>query len=136
MNAATLLSAALDDVKAVETKTLELFQLRETAKSIGDQIAGFEAEIYEAVCAETDTEPGQPVYSNDGARKAAATKRQSDHARLQASRTVLQETNKQIAQLHASIDALTSGVSLRKAFLHGGNFAAAGTIVGAGSVPA
>lgn len=123
MNTNTVLSDALTDVKNVETKTLDLFHLREVAKTIGDQIAGYEAAIYDEVCSEVDTKTSKPVYSNDGARKAAAAKRQQDHAALQAARTVLRDTNRQIAQATASIDALSGAISLRKAFLHGGNFA-------------
>lgn len=137
MNATTLLSDALGDVRSIEDKTLELFNLREVAKVIGEQIAGHEAEIYDAVCSEADAETSKPIYSNDGARKAAAVKRQAGHAKLQAARLVLQDANKKIAELNASISSLNDGVSLRRAFLHGGNFVAVNSDAkAAGSVPA
>ena len=122
MHPATLLSDALGEVKDVELKTLQLFNLRETTNTLREEIAGHEAAIYDEICSELDESTGKPVYSNDGARKAAALKRQLNHVELVAARNALRSKTREAVKLEAAIATLTSSVSLRKAFLHGGNF--------------
>ncbi len=123
MSSDTFFLTALNDVKLIETKTIDLFQLNDDATRLHQEIVGYEATIYDEVCAESDSSTLKPVYTNDGARKAAAAKRQLDHKPLQGAKQQLREKNIEIARVNASIASLREAVSLRRAFLHGGNFA-------------
>lgn len=124
MNASTIFSDAINEVKTVELHILQLFVLRESTSTLREEIAGYEAAIYDDVCSEMDESTNKPIYTNDGARKAAAFKRQQDHAELIAARNALRSKTRKAAELEAAIGTLNSSISLRKAFLHGGNFAA------------
>lgn len=119
----TILDEALAVIDRIEKGAVELSNERDELKDYLEASAQIEAEIYDEVCSKTNS-VGKPEYGNDGARKAAALKEQAGNKKLGTIRSAIRGMKEAIAIREAALAADGNRLSIYKAYLNGGNFAA------------
>lgn len=120
-NRIKVLETALTQVEQLEVKWTELNRLESQANVEREGLNRIEAAIYSQVCQENNKD-GKPIFSNDGARKAETQARINLSDAYLAKHQLFDSVIYKVEMLKVSLRAVEMQISLRKAYLHGGEY--------------